>query len=71
MRKKLRDANKEPRETYFEISTTEINITNTIVNGIGNNPKNTPADVATPFPPLKLAKIVQICPATAPTAAII
>ena len=68
---KLIEAINEPRETYFEITTTVINIIKTIVNGKGNKPQNTPADVATPFPPLNPAKIVHIWPVTAPIAAII
>ena len=50
----------EPRETYLVIQTVSIKIRRAIKKGMGARAMRTPADVATPFPPLKFRKTVKI-----------
>jgi len=50
----------EPRETYFVIQTINTKVKNAIKKGMGAKVMRTPADVATPFPPLKFRKTVKI-----------
>lgn len=57
-----------PRETYFEMSKTIANIPIEHKAAQGNKPNPTPNNVATPFPPLKLAKTGNVCPKTTATA---
>ena len=55
-------ANIEPKDTYFVINTTIANTNNAPETVKGLRAKNTPADVATPFPPLKDRKHVKVWP---------
>ena len=50
----------EPRETYLVIQTIRKKIRRAIKKGIGAKAIRTPANVATPFPPLKFRKTVKI-----------
>lgn len=56
----VRAANIEPRETYLLSQTVTMNTNNAIAIGMGTIAMKTPADVATPLPPLNLRKIVNI-----------
>ena len=58
----------DARDIIRQIKKTIAKRASAIAVGIGNRPKKTPADVATPLPPLKLRKIVHMCPAMAQTA---
>ena len=61
----------EANETYFVKTKTSRNTAKQHSAVCGLRPKNTPKDVATPFPPLKPAKIGKICPIIQQPAAII
>ena len=47
---------------YFVIATTTIKIIKSVNVTWGIKNKNTPSDVATPFPPLKFKKKDKVCP---------
>lgn len=55
----------EPSETYLENPITIIKVIVENKNSIGASANIKPIEVATPLPPLKLPKIVQMCPITA------
>ena len=55
-------ANIEPKEIYLKRSKTMQNIPNATTVGTGANPKKTPQDVSTPFPPFPFRKIDQLWP---------
>ena len=65
---KLIAAHMEATETYRPISKTINQIGKTISATRGIKPIITPADVATPFPPLNLSQIGNECPITQTTA---
>ena len=58
--KSVRAANIEPRETNLVSQTVNTNTNNARATGIGTSAIKTPADVATPLPPLKFRKRVNI-----------
>lgn len=56
------EAKIEPSEEYLVVITVINHTNNDDMAIIGLIAKITPKDVATPFPPLKLRKTVNICP---------
>ena len=62
-------AKSEASETYRELSSTRAKTPSVIHIVIGVRAKSTPADVLTPFPPLKPAQTGYMCPMTAATPA--
>ncbi len=56
------EATIEASETYPNETNTAPHIPNTISKVMGASPKNTPAEVATPLPPLNFTHILQLCP---------
>ncbi|MBF0493724.1 MAG: hypothetical protein HQL28_01170 [Candidatus Omnitrophica bacterium] len=52
----------EANETYRHFKKTAANTRNANKKSNGSMPHITPAEVATPFPPLNFKKTVQICP---------
>ena len=58
----------EAKDTYRQVIKAVAHTHKHDKNTRGISPRNTPAEVATPFPPLNLKKIVQLCPATTPIA---
>ena len=61
----------EPKETYRHIEKVITHAPKQITAAEGISPINIPSAVSTPFPPLKWANTVQICPMTAEKPAII
>ncbi len=56
----VRAADIEPRETNLLNHTVTTNTTKASATGIGTSAMKTPADVATPLPPLNFRKIVNM-----------
>ena len=52
----------EPKDTYRVIATIIAKINNATKHTKGSSASTTPAEVATPFPPLNFKKIVKVCP---------
>jgi len=71
--KRVRAPNIEPRDTNLLIQTVRMKTNKEIATGIGTSAIKTPADVATPLPPLKFKKTVKMWPkiAKSPVAIII
>ncbi len=55
----------EAKETYLFQRKTTTHTINPKINIFGAIPMSTPAEVATPFPPLNFKNIVQSCPTMA------
>ena len=54
-----------PKETYLELMKTMRKMAKHTIAAYGLIPMTIPNDVATPFPPRKLAKMGKTCPTTA------